>query len=306
MKHRGLRGTISYAILLTSVASAWAQSDPHAGHTVPTVTEPSPQAVAPVDHSTMAGMDHSAHNASVKPDDSELRDPNAYSDGYSFSDYTQFPMRHEGHDSLFAFLRADRLEALRQNGNWTEAYDLQLSYGGNFDRAVLKAAGNIEDKKIADSSNELLWSHGIATFWNAQLGLRHDEGMGPSRNWAAVGVQGLSPYWFEVDATLYLDPNGRTALNVESEYELRLTQKAILQPRVEVDIYGKDDAARGIGAGIANAALGLRLRYEIRREFAPYIGVERESQFGKTATFARDAGEKTNETRWLVGLRLWY
>ena len=305
MKHRGLRGAMS-CVLFTSVVSAWAQSDPHAGHTLPAVTEPSPQAVAPVDHSTMPTMDHSAHAASAKPDDSELRDPNAYSDGYSFSDYTQFPMRHEDHDSLFAFLRADRLEAFRQNGNWIGAYDAQMSYGNSFERAVWKTAGNIENKKFADSSNELLWSHGITTFWNAQLGLRHDEGTGPSRTWAAVGVQGLSPYWFEVDATLYLDAQGRTALNVESEYELLLTQKFILQPRVELNIYGKDDAARGIGAGIADGALGVRLRYEIRREFAPYVGVERESQFGKTASLARDAGEKTNETRWLVGLRLWY
>ncbi|MBE0612733.1 MAG: copper resistance protein B, partial [Burkholderiales bacterium] len=126
------------------------------------------------------------------------------------------------------------------------------------------------------------------------------------RKWLALGVQGLAPYWFEVDAAAYVGEEGRTALRLGGEYEILLTQKLILQPRVEVNFYGKSDAARDIGSGLSSAAAGLRLRYEINRQLAPYFGVERSNKLGKTADLARAAGELTGETRWVAGVRFWY
>jgi copper resistance protein B len=136
--------------------------------------------------------------------------------------------------------------------------------------------------------------------------VRQDFGQGPHRTWAAFGVQGLAPYWFDVDATAYVGDAGRTALRIEADYDLSLTQRLILQPRFELNAYGKDDPAANIGSGISDAEFGVRLRYEIRREFAPYIGVERVQRFGRTEDFVRDDGKSAGDTQWVVGLRIWY
>ena len=116
----------------------------------------------------------------------------------------------------------------------------------------------------------------------------------------------MAPYWFEVDATAYLGGNGRTALRLGAEYELLLTQRLVLQPRAEFNLYGKSDLARDVGSGLSDGVFGLRLRYEFSRQFAPYFGVERIAKYGKTADLARNAGGVTGETRWVAGLRFWF
>ena len=131
-------------------------------------------------------------------------------------------------------------------------------------------------------------------------------GGGPGRGWLGFGGRGLAPYWFEVDAAAYVGESGRTALRLEAEYELLLTQKLILQPRIETNVYGKRDAARERGSGLSDLAAGIRLRYEIKREFAPYVGIERAAKFGGTADYARAAGEDVKETRLVAGLRFWF
>ena len=123
---------------------------------------------------------------------------------------------------------------------------------------------------------------------------------------AAVYVASSVLPGFEIDATAYVGDAGRTALRIEADYDLSLTQRLILQPRFELNAYGKDDPAANIGSGISDAEFGLRLRYEIRREFAPYIGVERVQRFGRTADFARANDISAGETQFVVGLRLWY
>lgn len=252
----------------------------------------------------MPGMDHSGH-ATMQRDaaPSELRDPHAYSGGYDFS---KLPMRHEGGDLKYGVLRVDRLEGVRAGGDSSVAWDAQASYGGDFDRAVFKTEGDVERGDLGEASHELLWSHATSAFWNAQLGVRHDGGAGPGRDWIAFGVQGLAPYWFEIDATAYLGDAGRTALGIEADYELLLTQKLILQPRLAVTAYRKDDAARGIGPGLSEVSAGVRLRYEIRREFAPYIGVEWSGAFGGTADYARATGDDAKQTQAVAGVRFWF
>ena len=136
--------------------------------------------------------------------------------------------------------------------------------------------------------------------------MRYDSGVGPSRTWLAAGVQGLAPYWFEVDAAAYVSSGGRTALRLSADYELLVTQRLIVQPRIEANIYGKSDLARDIGKGLSDVTTGVRVRYEFSRQFAPYIGVEWANRFGQTADLARAAGEPTRNTRYVAGVRFWF
>jgi len=242
----------------------------------------------------------SAQGGSAPPD---ARSPD-YSDGHGFGDLPR-PVFADEHN--FASLLVDRLEYVDTDDRNSTTYDLQAWFGRDYDRIVLKAEGDIDSGTLEEASTELLWGHAIATFWDTQLGVRYDSGEeGPDRTWLAFGVQGLAPYWFEVDATAYIGESGRSAFSFEAEYELLLTQKIILQPRFEMDWYGKNDDERGIGSGASTAAFGIRLRYEIRREIAPYIGVEWTQQYGDTKDFTRAAGGDPSETRFVAGLRFWF
>ena len=178
--------------------------------------------------------------------------------------------------------------------------------GRDYNKLVIKAEGEVAGGKLTEARTEALWSHAFATFWDAHLGLRQDSGIGPGRTWLAFGVQGLAPYWFEIDATAYVGRNGRTALRLGAEYELLITQKLIVQPRIEANFYGKSDPAREIGKGLSNLTTGVRLRYEFSRQFAPYVGVEWANRFGATADMARAAGEPTRSTRFVAGVRFWF
>lgn len=286
------RKLIAAAMLMLSLSPAWAGNDAHTGH----------QPSAPATASEDMGMEMD-HGAMADAAPSEPRDPHAYSGGYDFS---QFPMRHAMGELKLGSLRVDRLESVSSRHNAFTRYDLQAWYGGAFDRAVLKAEGDYDNSKLEEASTELLWSHAVAPYWDRQLGLRYDSGIEPDRTWLALGIQGLAPYWFEVGVTGYLGEEGRTALNLEAEYELLLTQKLILQPSIEASFYGKDDPERDIGSGLSEVAAGLRLRYEVSREIAPYVGIEWAGKFGGTADYAREEGLDTKETRFVAGLRFWF
>lgn len=183
-------------------------------------------------------------------------------------------------------------------------WSLRADYGGDVDRVQLRSEGEHADGRTAHGDVELLWSHAVASYWNSQLGVRHDVGEGADRDWLAFGVQGLAPYWLEVAATAYVGSRGRTALRIEAEYEALLTQRWVLQPRIELDAYGKDDPAARTGSGLADAAVGLRLRYEVTRGLAPYVGVEWSRRFGRSAHYAHADGNDADDARWVAGVRL--
>ncbi len=231
------------------------------------------------------------------------RDPHAYSGGYDFG---PIPRPRFADEQNFASLLADRLEVVNGEENSWVTYDIQAWYGRDYNRLVLKAEGEVDGGTLEEADTELLWSHAVATFWDMQAGLRYDSGEGSDRSWLAFGFQGLAPYWFELDVTGYLGEEGRTTLGIEAEYELLITQRLILQPRIEVDFYGKDDSERGIGSGLSVLSTGLRLRYEIRREIAPYVGIEWTGSYGGTADYARTAGQATDDTRLVAGVRFWF
>ena len=249
----------------------------------------------------MPGMDHGTMQGGSAPPDA--RDPHAYSGGYDFG---PIPRPRMGDEENVGSLLVDRLERVRTRDNSSTEYDLQAWYGRGYHRAGLQAEGGGDGGKLHDARTELLWGHAVAAYWDTQLGVRYDSGVGPDRKWLAFGVQGLAPYWFEVEAAAYVGESGRTALRLEAEYELLLTQKLILQPRIETHVYGKRDAARERGSGLSDLAAGIRLRYEIKREFAPYIGIERSNKYGGSADFARAEGKQTSESRVVAGLRFWF
>ncbi len=260
-------------------------------------------AVIALGMSTVSAQEAKPPRVQGGPAPADARDPHAYSGGYDFGAIAR-PRLADEHN--FASLLTDLLETVVTDDNTSVAYDLQAWYGRDYNRALLRAEGDLDSGSFQEARTELLWDYAVASFWSTELGVRHDTGKGPNRSWLAFGVQGLAPYWFELQATAYIGEGGRTAFNLEAEYELLFTQKLILQPRIDMDWYGKDDAELGIGSGISELAAGLRLRYEIRREIAPYVGVEWAYKFGDTKDFAQAAGEDPNETRFVAGLRFWF
>lgn len=210
-------------------------------------------------------------------------------------------------DDTAAFGRVllDQLEWREIDNNDALQWDGQIWYGNDYNKAWFKSEGERIDGDY-EGLAELLWDRVFARWWNVQAGVRHDFGEGPSRTWAAFGVQGLAPYWFEIEATAYVGEEGRTAARFSGEYELLITQRLILQPKIEFDLYGKDDPQNGIGSGLADTEIGLRLRYEFRREFAPYVGVVWTRSYGDTADLARAAGRDDNDLQAVAGLRVWF
>jgi len=267
-------------------------------HPVKTRSKPKP---APSTGKSMQGMDMSSMQGGNAPLGARSGD---YSNGYTYGPLTGMDMLD---DSRQGMLLLDQLEYVhsRDGGN-AAVIDGRAWYGGDIDKLWLKFEGEHANGRLQDLRTEALWDHAVSTYWDTQLGVRHDFGIGPGRTWTAFGVQGLAPYWFETEATFYVGQGGRTAARVQAECEVLLTQRLILQPRAEVNFYGKDDPARGIGSGLSDAEVGLRLRYEIRREFAPYVGVVWNQRFGKTADFARAQGEHADDLEFVAGLRVWF
>lgn len=201
----------------------------------------------------------------------------------------------------------DLLEARIQDGRDGYAVDAQAWYGGDIDRLWLKGEGEGEFGHKPESVElQALWSHALDPWFNLQAGIRYDFRPDPERAYAVLGIQGLAPYWFEVDGALFLSDEGDLSARFEAEYDQRITQQLILQPRVEFDLAAQDVPELGIGAGLSKAEAGLRLRYEFVPEFAPYVGVNYERAFGDTADFARAVGEDVGGWSLVLGLRTWF
>jgi copper resistance protein B len=202
-------------------------------------------------------------------------------------------------------LTLDQLEWQNADDADVLAYEAEAFYGGDYHKALLRAEGTHADGD-SEVRVEAFWDRVIAPWWNMQTGVRVDVGDAPTRTWLAIGVEGLAPQKFEVEAALYLGDEGRTALRLDIHYDVLLTQRLVLHPQFETDIYGKDDPEHGIGSGLSDIELSLRLRYEIRREVAPYIGLRWLRRFGETADIARSAGDDASDVQFLAGLRVWF
>ena len=259
---------------------------------------------------------HEHHQSTPTPSDAQrpspaprmpLPTPTAEERAAAFPDLGGMDMRdHMDEDPLVATLLFDQLEWRVSEHGEGLAWNLRGWIGGSRDRLWLRSEGERRDGNTAHGDIELLWGRPRGPWWDVVAGIRHDIGEGPTREWLAIGVQGMAPYKFEVEATAYLGPSGRTALRAEAEYEVLLTNRLVLQPSLEVELHGRDDRERGIGSGLSEGELGLRLRYEVRREFAPYAGYVWSRKFGKTAGFARAGGEQVADRMWVAGVRFWF
>lgn len=246
-------------------------------------------------------MDMGAMQGGAPPMDA--RDPDAYSDGLSMGPMNGMDMAD---NDRYGQVLLDRLEVTHSKDGNGQALDAQAWYGTDLNKLWLKVDGERSNGGPSATRTEALWNHSIATYWGLQTGVRHDFGDGPDRTWAAIGVQGLSPYWFDVQATAYVGQSGATAARLEVEYDILFTQRLILQPNVKASFYGRNDSERGIGSGLSDIEVGFRLRYEFDRKLAPYVGVVWKGAFGQTADYARDGGHAVRETQVVAGVRVWF
>ncbi len=209
-------------------------------------------------------------------------------------------------DMMLFWFQGDRAEYRVRAGEDGYLWDVQGYYGGDINKFWFKSEGEGSfGEPIEDAEIQALYSRAIAPFFDLQAGVRQDL-TGPTRTHAVVGIQGLVPYMFEVDAAAFLSDKGDLTARIEAEYDQRLTQSLVLQPRAEINLAAQDIPELGVGAGIDNLELGLRLRYEIVPEFAPYIGIEQEWKLGDSRDFARTAGEDPSVTNYVVGVRFWF
>ena len=179
--------------------------------------------------------------------------------------------------------------------------------GGDFDKLWIKAEGEAEwSGPVEEAEIQALWSHAIGPWFDVQAGIRYDIRPRPGRAHLALGVQGLAPYFFELDAAAFLSEKGDLTARIEAEYDQRITQRLIAQPRVELNLSAQDVPELELGSGVTSLQAGIRLRYEVVREFAPYVGVEWKRELGDTARYTQMAGGDPDRTVFVAGLRLWF
>jgi len=207
-----------------------------------------------------------------------------------------------------SLIMAERLEYRSNNGDELLLWDGQGWVGGDINKLWIKTEGEfkLDETRFEEVEVQALYSRALSPYFDLQAGIRHDLEPGPSRSFAVLGLQGLAPYWFEVDAALFLSDDGDLSARIEAEYELNITQRLILQPRAEFNLNAQDVPEYGLGAGLSTIDAGLRLRYEIQREFAPYIGISWSRAFGDTADFRRASGDKAGSTSFVTGIRFWF
>lgn len=319
--------------------------DPHAGHVMPDPAEPDqPSGMEDMDHSAMdhSAMDHSMMNQNkpeqdradhsamdhadmdhvmmegaaspgpemeTPPPPGAPNSPPRAADAIWGADAMRASRRDlqqtHGDYPLFWF-QADRAEVQMRQGSNGYLWDIQGYYGGTTQRFWFKSEGEgAFGEKVEDAELQALYSRAIAPFFDLQAGVRQDIG-GPDTTHAVIGIQGVAPYMFEVDGAIFLSHRGDLTARFEAELDQKITQRLILQPRTEINLSAQEIPELGIGAGIDKVELGLRLRYEIKREFAPYVGVEQSWRIGGSADYASARGEDSSVTNYVVGIRFWF
>ncbi len=217
-------------------------------------------------------------------------------------------MRQEHGGMRFGQIIFNLAEVQVRNGRDGYRWDGEGWFGGDIDRLVVKTEGEGGfGRRVEAAEVQALYARAIDPYWNLQAGVRQDIGAGARRTYATIGIEGLAPYWFDVEGAVFVSNRGDVLARVEAWYDQRLTQRAILQPRVEMNLAAQDVPASGIGAGLSSAEIGLRLRYEIRREFAPYVGFSWERRYGATARYTRAGGASTTGgIAGVLGVRTWF
>lgn len=211
-------------------------------------------------------------------------------------------------NQVFTHVLFDQFEGRTDGSNSNLRWDGEGWIGNDMSRLWLKSEGFAGEGKVDDGDLEAFYGHPIprTRYFDAQIGVREDLDSGPRRTWGAIGIEGLAPYFFQIAPTFYFRDGGHVAGRLTTTYDLLITQRLIAQPELEMNFYSKRDVQRLIGSGLSDLDAGLRLRYEISRKFAPYIGFAYTRKFGNTATLTRQAGESVSAPRLVFGLRFWY
>lgn len=214
---------------------------------------------------------------------------------------------HPVHDNaIHRFVLVDRLEGFEADEGRGMEWEAHAWFGNDYNKLWLRTEGERIAGDTEDADLEVLYGRSVARWWDVVAGVRHHFEPGDSQDFAVLGVMGMAPYKFEVNASLYVGSSGYTGARVEVEYETLLTSRLILQPAIEANLHGREDESHGNGAGLGTVEAGVRLRYEFTRQFAPYIGVVRERAYGRTADFRRADGEDIDDTRVVAGVRIWF
>ena len=281
------------------------EADPHAGHTMPAApTSPDPHAGHVMDAGP-AGTDLPAGNAPPPPVPADHAADAVY--GEQAMDMGRHHLRHfHGGQKLFQAL-VNIAEYQVRDGRDGFEWDAEGWYGGDIDRLWLKTEGEgAFGRSLEKAEVQALYSHAVGPYFNIQGGIRYDFRPNPSRAYAVIGFEGLAPSFFDVEGALFLSHKGELMARAEGHYDQRITQRLILQPRAELNFAAQDSRELGIGSGLSDAEIGVRLRYDIRREFAPYVGVQYRRAFGDTRRFLKDEGEDLAGWSLLTGIRLWF
>ncbi|SFR99296.1 copper resistance protein B [Sphingomonas jatrophae] len=312
-------------------------ADPHAGHDMSAMPGMNPAPASPTtehsghdmngmsgmtmapgqtmqhDMTSMPGMSPAPTGTDLKPGNKPAPAPagdhlaDRYWGAKAMADSREDDLRREHGGMTYYQVLFNLAEYQARKGRDGYRWDGEAWVGGDIDRLWLKSEGEGSFGKPLESAEvQALYSHALDPYWNLQAGVRYDFKPNPSRTYATIGIEGLAPYWFEVEGALFLSDKGDVLARAEGYYDQRITNYFVLQPRVEANFSAQDVPETGTGSGLTDLEAGFRLRYEGRREFAPYIGVSWERQFGDTARFTRARGDSTGGFSFVAGVRTWF
>jgi copper resistance protein B len=271
--------------------------DPHAGHVMP--------AASADPHAGHGPQAASAGNA-LPPAPPRDHSADAIHDPARMARSREDLRKENGEITAYAVL-FDLAEYQARAGGDGYRWDSEAWFGGDTRRLVLRSEGEgTFGEPIEELELQALYSLALDPFWDLKMGLRHDVVPNPSRTHAVIGIEGDAPYWLDVEAQLFLSDQGEVTARLEASYDLRITQRLVLRPSAEFDVSAQDMPDIGVGQGVSAVEAGLRLRYEVVPEFAPYVGFEWNRKLGQTARYARTAGEDAGGSQFVAGVRFWF
>lgn len=268
---------------------------------------PPESAMNGMDHGAMPGMGAMSAEVGNEPPPEAPTD-HAAEQIYSASQMarSRAQLRKEHGGSVVSKVMLNYAEASFGESETGYRWDGEAWIGGDLNRLVIKSEGRGDESTVGDAEVQALYSRAIGPYFDVQAGVRYDVEPSPIRTYAVVGFEGVAPYWFDTDGAIFISNKGDISARLSGSYDSRLTQRLILQPRAELNFAATRVPERGIGSGVTDIDIGLRLRYEIRRQFAPYFGASYERKFGDTADYARADGRDVSSTRVVLGVRAWF
>ena len=283
-------------------------ADPHAGHDMASM----PATDAPEPAAPPHAMNHGSSGTALAAGDGTAPAPptDRAADRYYGAEAiaaAKTALQREHGGQKLAMIQFNLAELQVRNGRDGYRWEGEGWFGGDINRFVITTEGRGDiGGRLDEAEVQALYSRALDPYFNLHAGVRQDIRPQPARTYATVGIEGLAPYWFEIAGALFLSDKGDVLARAEGYYDQRITQRLILQPRVELNFAAQNVRDNGIGAGLSDAELGLRLRYEIKREFAPYVGISYDAKVGRTARLARADGERARATSLVFGLRSWF